>query len=237
MDQEQVRNVNNISITLAWRALWLSNLWWGYRSRTGVPFHLWGNRNIFWLIFLRTHEKTLDYFYPPSVWGWNAPPPPSLISTAFSLWNCLFQRFPLFWPPSPHPAKHPEQMPEWRGWGSEYGYSEPSRNTCLILCAFLLLFAGKLSFTRALTRDLDFPLDLRTGLILGRRTSGNRGKAHMRRLRWIFTYDFHQWQLIVLNLNRNGPLCTWAFTVFISDACDYLMGMWADMFFYANRGG
>lgn len=24
--------------------------------------------------FLKTHEKTLDYFYPPSVWGWNAPP-------------------------------------------------------------------------------------------------------------------------------------------------------------------
>lgn len=87
-----------INITLCLKSIWLLNLWWFLTAAEQVSLFIFrGNRNIFWLIFLRTHEKTLDYFYPPSVWGWNAPAPiSSLISTAFFCETVSFKDFLVF---------------------------------------------------------------------------------------------------------------------------------------------
>ena len=178
-----------------------------YRSRAGVPFHFRGNLNI----FLKHMKKPLIIFI---LLQFEDEMPPhsisSFISTAFSVELSLSEMFSGSWLPSPHPAKHPEQLPEWRGMRFRVQLFWALSEHLFDSMHFLLLFAGKLSFTRALTWDLDLTLDLRTGLILGRRTSGNRGKAHMRRLRWLFTYDFHQWWLIFLNLQYEQRMVLYA---------------------------
>ena len=200
--------MNNTSIIiLCLKSIWLSTSGDFLPQQNRCPFSFQRKSEH----FFKTHEETLDYFYPPSVWGWNAPHPiSSLTSTAFSVELSLSEMFSGSWLPSPQPSKHPEQLPEWRGMRFRVRLFWALSEHLFDSMHFLLLFAGKLSFTRALTWDLDFPLDLRTGLILGRRTSGNRGKAHMRRLRWLFTYDFHQWRLIFLNLQSEQKMVLYA---------------------------
>lgn len=215
------------------------NLWWFLTAAEQVSLFISEEIGTFSGLYFLEHIKKPLIIFILLQFEDEMPPTPisSLISTAFSVKLSLSKIFSCSWLPSPHPAKHPEQMPEWRGMRFRVRLFWALLEHLFDSMHFLLLFAGKLSFTRALTRDLDFPLDLRTGLILGRRTSGNRGKAHMRRLRWIFTYGFHQWQLIFLNLNRKWSFMHLSIHSFNSDTCDYLMGMWADVFFYANRGG
>ena len=38
-------------------------------NRAGAPFHIRDNLNIYCLVFLKTHEKPLDFYYPSPVFG------------------------------------------------------------------------------------------------------------------------------------------------------------------------
>lgn len=216
------------------------SLWWFLTVAEQVSLFISEEIWTFSILYFLKHMKNPLIIFVLLQFEDEMSPTPSLLSSApHFLWNCHFQGCSLV--PDrllpTQPSIQSKRLNE-EGWGSEDGYSEPSQNTCFILC-ISFYFLKENSFTRALTWDFDFPLDLRTDLILGGRTSGNKGKAHMRRLRRIFTYDFNRWQLIFLNLQYEQKMVLYALehSVFNSDACDYLMGMRSDVFFFANRDG